>query len=111
MSKSYFKGVFSFDESIVLRRNLHTSPATTSPLFLKNTSLKGLQKTLRGKWLRGPVSKFDKLLSQIEKCDLETAQKIRESWIDLDLLAYDSDGFLVWCGMGFFDFTKSDRKK
>ena len=58
--------------------------------------MKGLLKTLRRMWLRGPYTKFDKLLSRIAKVDLETASKIRENWIDLDLLGYDSDGLLVW---------------
>ena len=63
-----------------------------NPFFVSN-SLKGLQKTLRSKWLRGPVSKFDKLLSRIAKVDLETAQKIRESQMELDILAYDKRDF------------------
>lgn len=63
----------------------------------KSLSMKGLQKTLRSKWRKGPYSEFDELLSRIVKCDLETASKIRESWEALELLAYDSDGLLVWC--------------
>jgi hypothetical protein len=62
----------------------------------KQVSLKGILKTLRRKWRRGPYSKFDELLSHLAKCDIETASRIRESWEDLELLAYDSGGFLVW---------------
>ena len=58
--------------------------------------MKGLQKTLRRKWKRGTFSDFDKLLSEIAHVNLETAQKIRETWESLDLLAYDSEGFLCW---------------
>jgi hypothetical protein len=67
-----------------------------NPPFFKSISLKGILKNLRSKWVRGSYSKFDKLLSRIAKVDLETAQKIRESWMDLDILAYDKQGFLVW---------------
>jgi len=63
----------------------------------KRLSMKGLKKTLRRKWRKGTLSEFDELLSRIAKCDRETASKIRESWIELDLLAYDSSGLLVWC--------------
>jgi hypothetical protein len=63
----------------------------------KSLSMKGLQKTLRRKWRRGPYTDFDELLSHLAKCDLVTASRIRESWEDLELLAYDSDGLLVWC--------------
>ena len=62
----------------------------------KSRSMKGLQKTLRRKWKKGPYTDFDELLTKIAKIDLETASAIRESWLDLDLLAYDSNGFLVW---------------
>jgi len=58
--------------------------------------LKGLLKALRKQFPKGTYSQFDNLLSRIADCDLETASKIRESWINLDLLGYDSDGLLTW---------------
>lgn len=58
--------------------------------------MKGLKRALRRKWRKGTLSEFDELLSRIAKCDLETASKIRESWEDLDILAYDASGFLIW---------------
>jgi hypothetical protein len=64
-------------------------------------SLKGAVRTLRGIWRRGTYTEFDALLSRIAQVDLETAQKIRETWESLDLLAYDSEGFLVWYHRGF----------
>ena len=56
-----------------------------------------LLETLRRKWLRGTCSSFDKLLSRIAVVDPETATKIRELWLSMDVVAYDSQGFLVWC--------------
>jgi hypothetical protein len=38
--------------------------------------MKGLLKTLRGKWIKGPYSKFDRLLSRIIKIDLKTALRV-----------------------------------
>ena len=64
----------------------------TSPFF-KIKSLKGLQKFLRSKWVRGPFTKFDEFLCKVAKIDLATAQKIRESWEDLGILAYDKRDF------------------
>ena len=60
-------------------------------------SLKGLVKTLRRKWRTGLFMDFDSLLMQILGCSRETAEGIRESWLDLDLLGYDREGYLVWC--------------
>ena len=34
---------------------------------------------------------------QILGCSRETAERIRESWLDLDLLGYDRESYLVWC--------------
>ena len=82
---------------------LDTSPICflTQPPFFEKYNFKGLLKTLRRKWLKGPYSKFDKLLSQIAKCDLETAREIREKWLELEFLAYDQQGFLVWYTVRF----------
>jgi hypothetical protein len=62
----------------------------------RKVNLKALLKTLRRKWHRGPYSKFDRLLSETAHVDLETASRIRQSWEDLDLLAYDESGYLCW---------------
>jgi len=67
----------------------------------KRLSMKGLVKTLRRKWKRGTFTEFDKLLSETAHVDLETAQKIRETWESLDLLAYDEEGLLCWYRGGF----------
>jgi hypothetical protein len=87
----------------VFSAKLETSPHLPHnlPSFFVSSSLKGLQKTLRSKWLKGPVSKFDKLLARIAKCDLEKAEKIRESWMDLEILAYAERGLLVWYHGGY----------
>jgi hypothetical protein len=63
----------------------------------KRLSMKELKKTLRRKWKRGPYTDFDELLSETAHVNLEAALRIRQSWEDLELLAYDSDGLLVWC--------------
>ena len=62
---------------------------------------KALLKALRRKWKKGPYTDFDELLSKIAKVDLETASRIRQSWEDLDLLAYDESGYLCWYKGGF----------
>jgi hypothetical protein len=62
----------------------------------RRLSMKGALRTLRRKWKRGSYTDFDKLLSETANVDLETAQKIRETWESLYLLAYDSEGFLCW---------------
>ena len=67
----------------------------------QQVSLKGALKTLRQRWTRGTYTEFDKLLTRIVNCDLETASRIRQSWEDLDLLGYDSEGFLCWYQGGF----------
>ena len=64
-------------------------------------NMKGLLKALRRKWIRGHYTKFDKMLAQTANCDLETAQRIRQSWEDLNILGYDYDGFLCWYRGGF----------
>lgn len=75
------------------------------PITLKKqrrkVNLKALLKTLRRKWKKGPYSKFDRLLSETAHVDLETASRIRQSWEDLDLLAYDESGYLCWYKGGF----------
>ena len=58
---------------------------------------KGALKTLRRGWRRGTFTDFDSLLMQILGCSRETAERIRKSWLDLDLLGYDVEGYLVWC--------------
>ena len=65
-------------------------------LAVQKVNLKGLHKTLRQRWIRGTYTEFDELLAKTSGVSLETAQKIRESWEDLDLLAYDKEGMLVW---------------
>jgi hypothetical protein len=75
--------------------------AATATAKKKAFSMKGLVKTLRRKWKRGTFTDFDKLLSETAHVDLETASRIRQSWEDLDLLAYDSEGFLCWYRGGF----------
>ena len=59
--------------------------------------MKSLLQKLRRKWLRGPYSRFDVLIAELANCDLETAGNIRESWEDLNIIAYDKTGFLIWC--------------
>jgi hypothetical protein len=75
--------------------------AATATAKKKAFSMKGALKTLRGIWRRGTYTDFDALLSRIAQIDLETAQKIRETWESLDLLAYDEEGFLCWYRGGF----------
>jgi len=67
----------------------------------RKVSLKGALKTLRRKWIRGTYTEFDELLARTSGVSLEVAQKIRETWESLDLLAYDSEGFLCWYQGGF----------
>ena len=64
-------------------------------------NMKGLLKTLRRKWIRGPYQKFDRMLAQTANCDLETAARIRQSWEDVNILGYDYEGFLCWYRGGF----------
>lgn len=59
-------------------------------------NLKGLQRTLRQRWIRGTYTEFDELLARTSGISLEAAQKIRETWEDLDFLAYDKEGMLIW---------------
>ena len=63
----------------------------------KSLPLKAALNTLCRKWRRGTFTDFDSLLMQILGCSRETAERIRESWLDLDLLGYDREGYLVWC--------------
>lgn len=62
----------------------------------KSFSTKSSYLTLRRFWRRGTYTDFDYLLMKILGCPREKAERIRESWLDLDLLAYDSEGYLVW---------------
>jgi hypothetical protein len=62
----------------------------------QKVNLKGLLKTLRRKWCRGPYTDFDRLLSETAQISIERAEQIREKWLDLEFLAYDKEGFLVW---------------
>jgi hypothetical protein len=62
----------------------------------QKVNLKGTLKTLRRKWRRGTYKNFDKLLSETAHISIERAAEIREKWLDLDFLAYDKEGFLVW---------------
>jgi hypothetical protein len=64
----------------------------------RKVNLKGLLKTLRRKWRRGPYTEFDKLLAANAHISIERAEQIREKWLDLDFLAYDKEGFLIWYG-------------
>jgi len=75
--------------------------AATAATKKKTFSMKGTLKTLRRKWKRGTFTDFDKLLSETAHVDLETASRIRQSWEDLDLLAYDESGYLCWYKGGF----------
>jgi len=74
-------------------------------------SMKGLVKTLRRKWRKGTYTDFDELLSEIANCDLETAQKIRETWEDMDILAYDQSMFLVWYDEGLLSDQNRSQDK
>ena len=69
-------------------------------------NLKGALKTLRRLWRRGTFDDFDKLLSQIADCNIETAERIRETWEDLEFLAYDQSMFLVWYDRGLGGFAE-----
>ena len=66
----------------------------------RDFSLEGAVETLRRKWRRGCYNDFDSLLMQILGCSRETAERIRETMEDLELLAYDSNGLLVWYARG-----------
>ena len=57
---------------------------------------------MRSIWYRGVVTRFDEHLIQILECDREYAEKIRESWVDAGLLAYDRQGLLCWRSGGGF---------
>lgn len=63
----------------------------------KRLPLKEAHKTLCSKWKRGYYNDFDSMLMNILDCPREKAEEIRERWEDLEILAYASQGFLIWC--------------
>lgn len=62
----------------------------------KPLSIKGAVKIIRKYWVKGSYSDFDKLLHRLTRCSLEKARSFREYLEEMDVLAYDSQGILVW---------------
>jgi len=80
-------------------------------LAVQKVNLKGLHRTLRQRWIRGTYTEFDELLSEIAQVNLEAAQKIRETWEDMDILAYDQSMFLVWYDEGLLSDQNRSQDK
>jgi len=55
-----------------------------------------MRQIIRAKFLRGTISDFDALLQQTFGFTKETAEEVRDLWIDLELLAFDKKMLLVW---------------
>lgn len=51
---------------------------------------------LRNAWQKGSYIDFDELVMTTRKCTKEDAEQLRERWLDEGLIAYDSEGWLVW---------------
>lgn len=51
---------------------------------------------LRSAWRKGSYPDFDELVMTTRNCDKEDAERLRELWLDEDVLAYDPEGLLTW---------------
>ena len=73
--------------------NHYMQPKKKRPVLLK-----AALRRMRAIWLRGPQNRFDLKLAKILGYSIPDAEIVRESWVKMGFLAYDSRGLLTWRG-------------
>jgi len=51
---------------------------------------------MRSTWKKGLYGDFDALIIKTRDCSRRQAERIREQWLDENLLCYDPEGLLMW---------------
>lgn len=67
-----------------------------SPTIPKTLTVQETLILLKSTWQKGSYTDFDKLIMTTRSCAKEDAEQLRETWLNEGLIAYDSEGWLVW---------------